>query len=420
MFSATRIAVVLLCLPGLALLAGCGGDASERAKTGDSGVVSTGDDAEDTGGDSGDDSGSADDLAACLAGWTDGVRELDPDGPDTQIHSDVVFDGTQFWFTWNRPNDAANFDVFASAVACDGSDVVAPFMVSESEQNEVDPVLAVGGGQVMFAWTGSPATGVDIRYRSYRWDGTPVTDAAVFAASRDGVPVTGNAMLPDIAASTDGFVLAGSWGHSEAPAFQAFAIGIASDGTLDDDAVDVELDDAVGQTLVDATVQDEQVHLVWQVDSTDSAVSLTRGARLGDAAESLGTPGARPTVVGTPSGIWRAWDDGRGGVELAAPDGTVTTLALGSGVHHSPQLAAYDDTVMLLVMRVESGIYNRLRLLRVGSDGIVDEVPLAADAAPSVYEASVALAGDSHAVVVWQQGVTPAFRAYAEWVSWSL
>ena len=40
-------------------------------------------------------------------------------------------------------------------------------------------------------------------------------------------------------------------------------------------------------------------------------------------------------------------------------------------------------------------------------------------AAPSVYEASVALAGDSHAVVVWQQGVTPAFRAYAEWVSWS-
>ena len=59
-------------------------------------------------------------------------------------------------------------------------------------------------------------------------------------------------------------------------------------------------------------------------------------------------------------------------------------LELGRGVHHSPQLAAHGDTVVLLVMQVESGIYNRLRLLRVGSDGIVDEVPLAADAAPSV------------------------------------
>ena len=173
------------------------------------------------GGDSGGDSGrtwQCGYLAACLAEWTDGVRELDPDGPDTQIHSDVAFDGTQFWFTWNRPNDAANFDVFASAVACDGSGVVSPFMVSESEQNEVDPVLAVGGEQVMFAWTGSSASGVDIRYRGYLRDGTPVTGATVFAASRNGAPVTGNAMLPDLAAGADGFVLAGSWGHSEAPA----------------------------------------------------------------------------------------------------------------------------------------------------------------------------------------------------------
>jgi hypothetical protein len=60
-----------------------------------------------------------------------------------------------------------------------------------------------------------------------------------------------------------------------------------------------------------------------------------------------------------------------------------------------------------------------LRLFVLGEAGIVEEIPLTADAAPSVYEASISLVDSNHAVVVWQQGTNPAFRAYAEWVSWS-
>jgi len=104
---------------------------------------------------------------------------------------------------------------------------------------------------------------------------------------------------------------------------------------------------------------------------------------------------------------------------VRGPEGTATTLELGGGFVHTPQLAAHGDTVVLLVMEVESSIYNRLRLVVIEAGEIVQEVPLTADAAPSVYEASVALVDDTHAVVVWQQGTTPAFRAYAEWVSWS-
>ena len=375
--------------------------------------------------DTGADTGPVEDTAAeararCLASWSDGVRELDPSGPDTQIHTDVGFDGEHFWFVWNRPNDDSNFDVLAASMACDGSSRLEPFMVSESSENEIDPTLAIHGDQLLMAWTGSSSAGLDIRYRGYGVDGTAAMAATRLSASRAGEPVTGNACLPDLAAFEDRFLLAGSWGHADAPAFQAFALGLTADGTLDGDATDVELDPDVGQTLVDVAVHEGAVELVWQVDSTTSTNPVTRSSTLGQPADSLGSPGARPTVVGAASGVWRAWDDNGGEVLLQAPDGGVTALDLGRGFFHSPQLVAYEDTVMLLVMEVDTSIYNRLRLLKVDEGGVVAEVPLTADAAPSVYEAAVALVDESHAVVVWQQGTSPAFRSYGEWVSWSL
>ena len=418
MVSQCRLATALPVIVATTCALGCSASSSGGGPVKSAEDISSRDSDEASEDDTGHGNTQASSSGQCVAEWTDGVRELDPDGPDTQIHSDVVFDGDQFWFAWNRPNAASNFDVFASSVACDGRVSIEPFMVSQSEANEVDPVLATDGEAVVLAWTGSSTAGLDIRHRSFGVDGVANTPARVFAAARAGAPVTGNATLPDLAVADDGFLLAGSWGHSDAPAFQAFAIGMTAEGVLDDEALDVELDAAVGQTMVDVAVQDGHVHLVWQVDTTTSSNPQTRGAVLGEGAEALGIPGARPTVVASSSGIWRAWDTNQGEVVLQGPDGSAVPLELGPGFLHSPQLAAHDETVVLLVMEVDRSIYNRLRLFEVDATGVLAEVPLSAEAAPSVYEASVVLVDGQHAVVAWQEGPNPAFRAYAEWASW--
>ena len=122
--------------------------------------------------------------------------------------------------------------------------------------------------------------------------------------------------------------------------------------------------------------------------------------------------------AGTAAGSWQAWDDNAGTVYVQPPSGDTFALALGAGLHHSVRLTASGDTVAALVMTVDTGIYNLLRLVVLDEEGIVAERPLSATAAPSVYEASLTLVDGQHAVVAWQEGENPAFRAWTEWVSW--
>ena len=360
----------------------------------------------------------ADPTADCLSRWTDGVLEIDPQGPDTQIHSEALFDGEHLWFAWNRPNQDRNFDIWATVQTCDGRTVLDPFMVSESTENELDPVMAASGERVLIAWTGSASGGLDIRYRLYDRAASPVTAATRLEASRAEEVVTGNATLPAVAALDDGFLLAGSWGHPDAPAFQAFAVAISPDGALDGEAEDIELDTNSGQTYVDLDVLDGEAHLVWQEDTTTSDDPAAWHAPLGAPATRLGTPGARPAITLTSSGPWLAWDDNQGTVYVLPPGGSSQALDLGRGIHHSPRLAASGDTVAVLVMTVDSGIYNQLQLATLDASGVTAIHALSATAAPSIYEASLVLVDDHHAVVAWQEGENPAFRAWAEWLSW--
>lgn len=367
--------------------------------------------------DSGDEGGE-DGLARCLEDWSDGLREIDPAGPDTQIHSEVAFDGSRLWFAWNRPNDDATFDVWGSIVGCDGAGIREPTPVSDSRDNEIDPTLAFAGGRALVAWTGSAGGGLDIRARVLDADGAPATAVAAFAGTRGGAPVTGNATLPALATTGDAFVLAGSWGHPDAPAFQAFVATLDVDGQPIGDADDVELDRDHGQTYVDVAVVGEAPRVVWQEDRVDTATASAWLGAPGEAPSLLGEPGYRPAVVADAAGVWAAWDDNAGAVFLRTPEGADLELDLGAGFHHSPQLAAADGTVALLVLEVESGIYNRLRLVRLSASGVVAELPVSASGVPSVYEASLTLVDGQHAVVAWQEGDNPAFRAWAEWISW--
>jgi hypothetical protein len=354
-------------------------------------------------------------LEDCLALWSDQITEPDIDGPDTQIHATSAFDGGGVWVAWSRPNDASTFDIWLTRLACDGTTDIAPLAVTDSADNELDPSLAISGDRLLVAWTASTDAGLSVRHRLYDLTGSPLTDPLNLDATRDGVPVTGNASSPRLAALSDGFLLAGFWGHDDAPAFQAFSVEIDRDGQVRGEASDAELDTDNGQTAVDVAVLDGAAVLAWQEDSTTSTAPIAWQAADGESATLLGNPGARPALAATTSGLWSAWDTDGGEARLRTPSGAELTLPL-DGFSHSVRLAPRGDGVVALAMTVNQSIYNALSLTVVDADGTMATVPLDTDAAPSVYGVDVTLVGPDHAVVVWAEGTSPDFRLRGQWI----
>lgn len=353
----------------------------------------------------------------CVELWSDGVTPLDPDGPDAQIHGTSAFDGQRLWVAWDRPDAGSNFDVWLAAYGCDGSPVVAPVEMTGTDDNELDPALSVSGDRILVAWTsdnGQGADNLDIRYRVVGLDGLPVTDVQELAATRAGVPVTGNALNPQLAPTADGWVLAGSWGHDDATAFQAFAVRIDRDGAVQGEAIDAELDPTSGQTAVDVAVDGSTIHLAWQEDTTTSTAPSAHGVALGGPTTPLGDPGARPSVA---AGPWFAWDTDGSDIVLRPPGGADVALGL-SGFNIFPRLARHGDDLAMAWMEQSSGGRFAINVARVEATGQLGAVRrLSTEGAPSVYPIDLTLVDATHAVVVYQDGTSPAFRVKAEWVT---
>ena len=347
-------------------------------------------------------------LLACTSPGDTGETAVDPGclpevglyevGADsTEIHVSTAFDGQRLWASWVRPNDSSTFDVVLSALDCSGEEVIGPIAVTDSPDNEIDPALAVAGDRLLLAWPGS-AGGMSIRTRVYDLEGNPLTEVTPFEGSRGGVPVTGNATGPRLRATDEGWVMAGYWGHEEAPAFQAFSVTLDWDGQPVGDAVDAQLDADFGQTAVDLVV--DPLVLVWQEDSTTSTESILQASD-----GSLDTPGLRPTLAYN-DGLWAAWDDDRGEVTLRPPSADPLVLAL-DGFHHSPRLVGN----ALLTMKVEDGVYNSLHLHRVNASGVVASVELPTATAPSVYGVDLTPLGEDRVAVGYADGQNPDFQA---------
>lgn len=380
----------------IALLFACTTKSDDTQSTSDSGILA--DTASPT-----DSTDSAE--PPCDLSW-EGVIEPHIDGPDTQIHGTSAFGGEQIWMAWALPNDSSTFDIWMAAMGCGGEVEVAPFAVTDSADNELDPALAISGDRLLLVWSTSTSAGLGLRRQVFTLDGVPAGPALEGDLVRGGEVVTGNATLAQVSATEDGFALAGSWGHDDAAAFQAFWVPLDLDGVQSGEAVDAELDTENGQTYVALSVADGEVTLAWQEDSTTSTQPTavwTHGV--------LATPGARPAV----SGEWAAWDDNVGAVWVHTPAGETLELGL-PGFVHSPRLAD-GDPPMLLTTTVDSGIYGTLQLHTLNESGVVETVDLAATASPSAYGVDLTRVDDQNAVVVWQEGENPAFRLYVEWIA---
>jgi len=348
----------------------------------------------------------------------DVVIEPDAMGPDTQIHGTSAYANGNLWVAYNLPDSGGDFDVWLTRLACDGSTAVPPFEASQSDDNEIDPVITIAGSRLLVAWTSDKGVGpanLDIRYRVFDHEGEAVTDVMELAASRDGVPVTGNAISPTVDGAFGGFALAGSWGHEDAPGFQAFLVTLDRDGILVGEAEDIDLDTVNGQTAVAlSTTQSGASHLVWQEDAIGSPDPTVSYASQGSAATMVADPGARPSVSTSGEEVWLAWDDNAGHLAARPPGGSAHTLPLPAGTHHTPRIVATADGAVLTWMEVASGIYNRIHLARLDSTGaIASQFDLGTDAAPSIYPVDVTRLDAEHFFVVWQEGENPDFRLRA-------
>jgi len=418
----------LLCILPLLAAGACGDDQTPGGDAGlDAGPDATPGDA---GPDAGPDAGTGDPCIDQLVTGT--VFELDPDGPDTQIHVNAAFDGRGVWLVWNRPDGNNYFDVWAQRLGCDGVALVPPFQVNTTDHNETDPSVAVGDGNVYLVWQADNNTGInnmDILVRTYGVDGTPLmaTDAIV-ETTYDGTPVVGNAMAPGVTALPGGqFAISGVRGLDVAPAWQVFAQRLNADGSLAEEALSPIIEPAATHLYPAVAARpDGTLHLAYtRAEGTAEWIVHTAYAA------GTATPDPDPPVEAV-AGV-----EGAGGALAAAPGGDVVYLAFGDGNNivltttavvggpapvtasgglgpaHSPVLAAREGGGALVHYSNAGGLANELHAvaftLDAGEFTLGSDTLILPETVPP-YQATITHVTDDIYFVGWSGGPNPAYR----------
>ncbi len=433
-----RLRVLLCILPLIALVAGAGAcDKSSGDNNADAGLDAGPDGSlPDAGSDAGPDGGLGDACADLLVTGT--IFELDPDGPDTQIHVNAAFDGDGVWVVWNRPDGNNYFDVWAQRLGCDGLPKVAPFRVNTTDHNEIDPAVAVADGNVYMVWQADNNTGVnnmDILLRTYGVDGTPIMAAdAIVETTYDGTPVTGNVMSPGVTALPGGtFAVSGVRGLDVAPAWQVFAQRLNADGSLVQEALSPIIEPAATHLYPALAARpDGTLHLAYtRAEGTDEHIYHTAFAA--DAT----TPDPDPPVEAI------AGAEGTGAALASSPGGDVVYLAFGDGsdivltttdaaggpspvitndgvgLAHSPVIATREGGGAMVYYSNVGGLNNELYATAFAYDGtsitLSDGVLILPQTVPP-YQASIThITGDVY-FIAWSGGANPDYRISGTYV----
>lgn len=233
---------------------------------------------------------------------------LDPQGPTTQIHPALVYDGDTLWVAYNLPNEHGFFDPYLTRLRCDGEVMLPPLRVSTTLSssvgpNSIDPDLLIAHDQVYVFWqwdTGTGPDNLDIVFRRFSLEGVPLDpEDRVLLLERDGRPQLVSTWFPKLAALPDGLALVGAWAHDEAQRFQVFVQRLDAQGVPTEEAIDVDLRPTLTQLYPSvATSSVGAVLVAWQEepDEGDPRVRygwLPAGAR---ALTQTATVGGFPSV----------------------------------------------------------------------------------------------------------------------------
>lgn len=408
----------------VALLAiGCGG--SDPPLTGDSGVDAGPSDAGPTDGGGDPDAGEP----TCRPG---DPFELAPALASTQIHADLAFDGEATWLVFNVPEEGGTglFDVYAMRLGCDGSIVTPPFVVNTTRApNDVDPSIAISEERVLVAWHSDDSTlesNLDIRYRIFVRDGTPLLDEdRVLETTRGGTPVSGNALAPQVTPrSAGGFWIAGMRGIEEAAAFQVFAQAIASDGSLDGDALDW-IDPASTQSEPTIAEDADGLNVAWtRTDAFTERTWILRSDR--DAPEELwpADPSAAPALAAEGTRRYAAvqasitMSEQEIFLALVEPP---ARLGRNGRLDFSPRVVLTGGGGVVAWYRNVAGLENELVMQPFTDAGgavtLGEEIIVSGDRPAAPYPPAVTEIADGLGLVVWSSGTSPDLRLYGRFVA---
>ncbi len=387
---------------------------------------------------------TADVIADTCAARTplDAPFALAADGPTTQINLSAARQDDAIWLTYNTRGETDAFDVWLTRIDCTGANTLPPIRANAvAGPTAIEPQIAVSDESVLLVWqtdTSGLEHNLDIVARAFDLNGVPLEDSEhTIEMQRNGAPNSGNTWMPALRADNDGgFVLAGSWGHDDAPAFQVFSQQLSAAGEPIGDAADARVDAASGQHYP-ALATGPQGSLIAWANSPLEGDEFTWATRLGGDApfepvqlpfNMTGTPGAAQTpelaLVGASSA------GARGNVDIAivavgadGPDATRTALTGdASRADHTPSLAIQDPTTAAVVYyRTISGFQSDVIAARidVSDTGLTagEDVPLLTDGPAAPYTPVLISLGDGVWFAAWSDGPSPEFAIRGQFFS---
>ena len=363
------------------------------------------------------------DAGTCT--FTTNAFPIDGDGPDGQIHAIGAWDGARTFVAYNRPKtSSSSFDVYLTALRCDGKPAFAPVRVSEDDDNDVDPALVVLADRVLVAWSANLSAGdpnLYLRLRVYDKTGKALGPARNFAGPRNGADNVHNTWLPSLAPLGGGAALVGAWGIAEAPAFQAFGARLDAQGVTQGDAFELGFDAATTQTQPDVSGDGASAWAAWLVEPNTGTGSTIATAHV----PSSGAPVAGPSVVDAASPsismrgtrAWVAGSRASGSVLLLRADQSAPPIELATQ-GALPAVAAADVGGAFVAYR-DGASGRTVVAVRFDETGaVVRERDLGvAKAAP--YPLRLVRISEDVYFVAYQSGTSPSLRAEGRYVDFS-
>lgn len=335
--------------------------------------------------------------------------QLLPDAPLTQIHADVISDGSKIWMTYNLPNEESKFDVFLVSFGCDGSiQDEAKQILNISGMNQTTSRIAISQDRIMVASqgdSGSSSNNLSIHLYIQDTQGNVIEDGLIWEPDI----ATGNKWLPSIVGVSDGFWMAAATANDTyfQTAVQAFDL----DGNPKNQAHWVGPDSYAVFPNIDA--KEDRYIVGWE--GSDDVVQYTRGDLEGASDEEVQTleNQAGPKVL---------WDDDidsvfthqRNPLQLLWNGQTLSEL----GNTFFPNAARGVQSTLFSYFRLQSGYQNDLYYGFLGEDGQIGVDSLIANDPPvAPYRPAVTHVADDLYFVAWSQGENPDFELWGKFIS---
>jgi hypothetical protein len=352
-----------------------------------------------------------------------------------------VFDGDGIWVAYNRsePGDSTLLDIYAVRLGCDGSQRTAPFPVqSDTSGNDVDPEIAIAGDRLIVVWQVDDQTGgtanMQVRYRSFALDGTPMGDQAQLVTTRAGTPITENHIGVDLAVNGDRAAFGGARAVPDVLRLQAYAqpYGMASDALespseaevshrnasiamADDGTIWIAYDrepDAGGQSVYVRSFAEPSTPAEPAIGealfSTSSADLLFQGGHVWAAFNAM------PVAVGTPD--LRLVD-----VALPLAERMGAAIGVTGRADHMAKLAASPSGALAIAWyRNIRGITNELFVapFTAGNPPVVgDEVLVYGSPGAAPYQPALTYVDAGYWFVAWSEGESPDLRLIGRFVA---